>query len=263
MGLLDGKTVIVSGIGPGLGQQLAVLAAAEGARLAICARTPAKLDAAEAAIRERGLDTAVLQCAADVRDRAQCRALVDRTIERFGAIDVLFNSAYVTGGYALAHEADLDDWRATLETNFFGAMNLIQLVLPAMIAAGGGSIVNVNTKVTRLPYPTMGGYAVSKAALRMATAQLAKEVSGLGIRVNSVFPGWMWGPTVEAGLARQAEAEGRSLADLRAEIASNIPIGDIPEDRACAKAIVALASDYFAVVTGACLDLSGGEYLPL
>lgn len=263
MGLLDGKTVVVSGIGPGLGQHLAVLAAAEGARLVLCARTPVRLAAAEAAIRDLGRDTPVLKCATDVRDRAQCEALVERAIGRFGAIDVLINSAYVTGGYAMAHEADLDDWRATLETNFFGAMNLIQLALPAMIAAGGGSIVNVNTKVTRLPHPAMGGYAVSKAALRMATAQLAKEVSGFGIRVNSVFPGWMWGPTVEAGLARQAEAEGRPLAELRADIARNIPIGDIPEDRACAKAIVALASDYFSVVTGACLDLSGGEYLPL
>jgi NAD(P)-dependent dehydrogenase (short-subunit alcohol dehydrogenase family) len=109
----------------------------------------------------------------------------------------------------------------------------------------------------------MGGYAVSKAALRMATAQLAKELGGRKIRVNSVFPGWMWGPTVEDGFKARAASEGRSVAEIRAEIAQAIPLGDIPLDDDCARAIIAFASDYFLPVTGACLDLSGGEYLPL
>jgi len=261
--ILEDKIVMVSGIGPGLGQELALRAAQEGAHVAIGARTAAKLDAVEGEIADRGFGVRVLKVPTDVRDRAQCARFVAATAETFGRIDVLINSAYVTGAYAQSHLADLDDWRETLNVNLFGSMNLIQEVVPHMQRAGGGAIINVNTKVTRLPYPTMGGYAVSKAALRMATAQLAKEISHTGVRINSVFPGWMWGQTVEQGFKARAAAEGRTVEDIRAEVATAIPIGDIPEDGDCAKAIIALASDYFSIVTGACLELSGGEYLPL
>ncbi|WP_242129532.1 SDR family NAD(P)-dependent oxidoreductase [Sphingobium sp. Sx8-8] len=260
--ILKDKVVMVSGIGPGLGQEMALLAAREGAAIAIGARTPVKLDAVEEELARDGIER-VLKVPTDVRDRAQCARFVEQTVERFGRVDVLINSAYVTGAYTLSAEADLDDWREVMDVNLFGAMNLIQEAVPHMKRQGGGRIINVNTKVTRLPHALMGGYAVSKAALRMATAQLAKELGADGIRLNSVFPGWMWGPTVEQGFEARAAAEGRSVADIRAEIAAAIPIGDIPEDGDCAKAVIGLASDYFAIVTGACLDLSGGEYLPL
>lgn len=261
--LLQKKSVIVSGIGPGLGHELARIAAQEGAQLAVCARTESKLDAVAQEIAALGLDTRVVKVPTDIRDRAQCKRLVEKTLEAFGRVDVLINSAYIAGGYQLAAEADLEDWRSTMDVNLFGTMNLIQETVPHMKAQGGGSIVNVNTKVSRMVHETMGGYAVSKAALRMATTQLAKELGPYRIRVNSVFPGWMWGETVERGFEAQAKAQGRSVADIRAEIAQRIPLGEIPEDAECAKSIIALASDYFTPVTGACLDLSAGEYMPL
>jgi NAD(P)-dependent dehydrogenase (short-subunit alcohol dehydrogenase family) len=262
MKLLDAKVTLVSGIGPGLGEKLALLAAEEGAQLAICARTEAKLVEAERVIGEAVPGAEVLRMPVDITDAAACRAFAQAIVDRFGRIDVVINSAYVTGGYQLAAEADLADWRNTMETNLFGTMNMIQAVVPHM-RARGGSIVNINTKISRMPLETLGGYAVSKAALRMATTQLAKELGGDRIRVNSVFPGWMWGPTVAEGLQPQADARGVDVSVIRAEIATAIPLGDIPEDRECAKAVVALASDYFSAVTGACLDLSGGEYMPL
>jgi NAD(P)-dependent dehydrogenase (short-subunit alcohol dehydrogenase family) len=261
--ILENKVVIVSGIGPGLGQELAVLAAKEGAHVAVCARTESKLDDVEATIAAEAPSAEVLKCATDIQDREQCRRLVAATIERFGRIDILINSAYTAGGYAMADVADLDDWRKTMDVNLFGTMTLIQEVVPQMRRQGGGSIVNVNTKVSRMPAPTMGGYAVSKAALRMATTQLAKELGCDGIRVNSIFPGWMWGETVEAGLSEQANARGITLDEVRAEIAQLIPLGDIPDDGECAKSVIALSSDYFTAVTGACLDACGGEYMPL
>lgn len=261
--LLAGKVTIVSGIGPGLGRKLASIAASEGARLAICARTASKLDEAEQDILAVAPAAEVLKVPTDVSDAAAARAFIDTVAARFGRIDVLINSAYTTGAYALSAEADLDDWRRTMDVNLFGTMNMIQAVVPQMRRQGGGSIVNVNTKVSRLPLEMMGGYAVSKAALRMATAQLAKELGPDRIRLNSAFPGWMWGPTVEQGLRARAEKEGTTVQAIRAEIARAIPLGDIPEDTECAKAIIALSSDYFSAVTGACLDLSGGEYMPL
>ena len=261
--LLKDKVTIVSGIGPGLGQELAKLCAQEGARLAVCARTASKLDAVAEDIAALGLATEVLKVPTDIAERAQCERLVAATVERFGRIDVLINSAYVTGNYAPAAEADLADWRETMGVNLFGTMNLIQCAVPQMKAQKRGSIVNVNTKVSRMPMATLGGYAVSKAALRMATTQLAKELGGFGIRVNSVFPGWMWGETVEKGMVERAKAEGTTVQALRAQIAEALPLGDIPEDGECAKAIVAVASDYFSAMTGGCIDLSAGEYMPL
>lgn len=258
--ILEGKIVVVSGIGPGLGTALAERAAQEGASLAICARTPAKLDECRARI---GDGAEVLAVPTDITEPEQCDALVAATMARFGRIDVLINSAYVTGEYAPAETADLAEWRKALDVNLFGTMNMIRAATPHMRAAGGGSIVNVNTKVARMPHETLGGYAVSKAALRMATTQLAKELGPDGIRLNSVFPGWMWGKTVREGLVQQAAAEGRTPEDIRDEIAQALALKRMPTDVECAKAVLALASDYFTATTGACLDLSAGEYLPL
>lgn len=261
--IIKDKVTIVSGIGPGLGRELALLCAKEGAKLAVCARTASKLDAVEQEIKALGLDTQIVKRPTDIREREQCKAFVSDIMDAFGRIDIVINSAYITGDYVLAEEADLDDWRKTMDINLFGTMTMIQEVIPAMKAHGGGSIVNVNTKIARMPHETLGGYAVSKAALRMATTQLAKELGGHGIRLNSIFPGWMWGETVESGLAAQAKAEGTTVAEICANIAKALPLGDIPEDSECAKAIVALSSDYFSAVTGACVDLSAGEYMPL
>jgi len=261
--LLDGKIVIVSGIGPGLGIELATLAAQEGARgLAVAARTPAKLDDAEAAIRARGLATPVVKVATDIRDRAQCTRLVDATVGAFGRVDALVNSAYVPGGFEPAESADLDDWRGTLDVNLFGTMTLTQAVIPVMKRQGGGAIVMINSMVTRKPMPVQGGYTVSKAALTAATAQLALELGPSNIRVNSAYMGWMWGPPVEGYLRAAAEREGTTLEALVAAVARNIPLGRIPDDADCAKAALFLVSDYACAVTGAALDVNGGEFLP-
>lgn len=261
--LLKNKVVIVSGIGPGLGVELAVLAAKEGAKLAICARTPSKLDEAESAVAALGLGTEVLKVPTDIADRAQCRALVEATVARFGRVDSLINSAYVGGKFEPIEAADLSDWRATMEINFFGTMTLTQEAIPQLKAAGGGSIVMINTMVTRVPLPWQGGYGASKGALRVATSHLARELGVHGIRVNTAFMGWMWGPPVEGYLKGAARQQGTTVEALRKEIGKNIALGDIPDDADCAKVAIFLASDYSCAMTGACLDVNGGEYFPV
>lgn len=261
--LLKDKVIIVSGIGPGLGIELATLCAREGAAgLAVCARTASKLDEAEAAIRAEGLDTPVLKVPTDVSDRTQCDALVAQTLARFGRIDVLINSAYVPGQFGPIESADMDDWRKTMDVNLFGTMNLSQAVIPAMKEQGGGAMVMVNTMVTRKPLQYQGGYGASKAALVSATGHLALELGRYGIRVNSTFMGWMWGPPVEGYMQMEAKRQGSTVEAMRKAVARNIPLGDIPEDADCAKAVIFLASDYACAITGACLDVNGGEYLP-
>jgi NAD(P)-dependent dehydrogenase (short-subunit alcohol dehydrogenase family) len=261
--LVRDKVVVVSGIGPGLGIELSTLAAREGARgVAVAARTPAKLDDAEAAIRALGLDTPVVKVPTDVADRAQCERLVERTVAAFGRIDALVNSAYVPGRYGPVEAADLDDWRRILDVNLFGTLQLTQAVVPVMKRQGGGAIVMISSMLTRKPLPHQGGYTVSKAALAGAAAQLALELGPAGIRVNTAYMGWMWGPPVEGYLRGAAAEQGTSVDALVAEIAARIPLRRIPDDADCAKAALFLVSDYAAAVTGAALDVNGGEFLP-
>ena len=133
--LMRDKIVIVSGIGPGLGQELALLAAQEGAAgLAIGARTPNKLDLAEQAIRDIGIDVPILKVKTDIKDKNQCENLVRKVISEFERIDVLFNSAYDPGEFELAEDANLENWRRVMDTNFYGSVQLTQACIPHMKA---------------------------------------------------------------------------------------------------------------------------------
>lgn len=262
--LLKDKIVIVSGIGPGLGQELSTLAAKEGAAgVVLAARTQAKLDTAEQEIKELGLSTQVLKVPTDIADADQCRELAEQTVAAFGRIDVLFNSAYDPGSFEPIAEADLSGWRRSMEVNFFGTMQLTQACIPHLRAAGGGAIVMIATMVEHKPLATQGGYGATKSALRAATKHLALELGGDNIRVNSAHMGWMWGPAVEGYFDWQASTSGRPKEELIAEVSRSIPLGSIPDDADCAKAAVFLASDYAAAVTGAALDVNGGEFMPI
>lgn len=257
--ILKDKVVIVSGIGPGLGQELAINAGQQGAKVVLAARREAFLAQVDAEVRKTGAETLVVPT--DITDAARCQNLVDQTVERFGRIDALINSAYSGGTFQTFEDADLDDWRATMEVNLFGSLQLTQRVVPVMKKQGKGSIVNINTLVERKPLPMQAAYASSKGALTVATRMLAKELGPFGIRVNSVAMGWMWGPPVEGYVQGVAKQRGLSVDEVIAEIVEDIPIGRIPDDSDCANAALFFASDLSAVVTGANLNCNGGEFM--
>jgi len=257
--ILEDKVVIVSGIGPGLGQELAINAGREGAKVVLAARTQEFLDKVDAEVQKTGAETLVV--ATDITQTDQCQNLVDRTVERFGRIDALVNSAYSGGTFCTFEDANLDNWRATMEVNLFGSLGLTQLVVPVMKKQGKGAIVNINTLVERKPLPMQAAYASSKGALTVATRMLAKELGPHGIRVNSVAMGWMWGPPVEGFVKGQAKQTGQSVEEVIADITKDIPIGVIPDDADCANAALFFASDLSAVVTGANLNCNGGEFM--
>lgn len=255
--LLQDKVVIVSGIGPGLGQELAYASAREGAKVVLAARTESFLDEVAGHI-----DGETLCVPTDISNRAQCRALVERSVERFGRVDALINSAYTPGRFALFEDSDLDDWRKTLDVNLFGSLNLTQEVVPHMKKQGGGSIVMVNSMVQKKPIDYQSGYATSKGALAAATKMLAKELGRHRIRLNSVYMGWMWGPPVEAFVNGSAKSRGIAPQEVIAEITKDIALGEIPDDADCANAAIFFASDLSRVITGAGLDVNGGEFMP-
>lgn len=259
--LLKDKVVIVSGIGPGLGIKLALEAAREGARVAVAARTAASLDEAERLMTEASPACQVLKVPTDITDRAQCKRLVDTATARFGRIDGLVNSAYFHGKFQSVNQADLGDWAACFNTNLVGTMGLTLETVQAMKENGGGAIVMVNTQATRKPYPSEAGYAVSKGALSVAAKYLARELGTSNIRVNSIHPGWMWGAPVESYVKGAAAARKVGEEVIIKEIAANIPLGRIVTDTECARAALFLLSDYASAITGAILDVNGGEFI--
>ena len=258
--LLQDRVVIVSGIGPGLGQELAKACGREGAKVVLAARTEAYLDEVATELGASGVDALVVPT--DVADKARCHALVERSAEHFGRIDGLVNSAYTPGPMEMFETADLAAWRQTMEVNLFGALELTQACVPHMKRQGGGSVVNINTMVQRKPLPMQSGYGTSKGAMTAATRMLAKELGGYKIRVNQVYMGWMWGPPVEFFISGEAKRRGVDAKDVIAEICQDIPLGEIPNDSDCANAAVFFLSELSRVITGASLDCNGGEFMP-
>jgi NAD(P)-dependent dehydrogenase (short-subunit alcohol dehydrogenase family) len=182
---------------------------------------------------------------------------------RFGRIDGLVNSAFASATGPTVDAANLDDWRGVMDTNFFGSLNMSRAVFPAMKAQRKGSIVNVNTMATRKPMPGRGAYMASKAALAALTRLMAQEWGPHGIRVNTVTMGWMWSAGLDAMFRRNAEQGGTTYEAGIAKVVADIPLGHIPPDRDCARSALAILSDQCSQVTGANLDVNGGEFMAL
>jgi NAD(P)-dependent dehydrogenase (short-subunit alcohol dehydrogenase family) len=256
--LLEDQVAIVSGIGPGLGQAIAQALAREGAAVVLAARSEDKLRDLAAQIRDGG--GRALAVAADIGDAASCRALADAAVAEFGRIDVLVNNAYHPGTYERIETADLDRWRPPFEVNVLGSLRLSQAVLPAMKKRGRGSIVMINSMSMRRMMETFGGYAASKAALNAATQTLALELGSYGIRVNSVVPGYIWGPPLEAYFEAEAERAGISPKAVYDSVASQTALKKIPTSEEIAESAVFFASDMSRAITGASLDVNAGHW---
>jgi NAD(P)-dependent dehydrogenase (short-subunit alcohol dehydrogenase family) len=256
--LLQNRVAIVSGIGPGMGRDVSLALAGEGAHLVLAARTAKALDDLAAEIRAVG--RRALTVPTDISKGDECRRLADAAQAEFGRIDVLVNNAFSGGTYVPVEEARMDDWRKVFDVNLYGTIQLTQAVLPSMKAARRGSIVMVNSMSMRIIEPRFGGYAASKGALMTATQTLAKEVGAYGIRVNSVVPGYIWGPALERWFASLAQQRGVTPQAVYDEIASRTSLGRIPTSAEIAGTVVFLASDLSSVVTGQAIDVNGGHH---
>jgi NAD(P)-dependent dehydrogenase (short-subunit alcohol dehydrogenase family) len=254
--LLRDKVAIVSGVGPGLGKEIALALAREGASVVLGARTESHLK--ELAAEIEGAGGRALFVPTDITDVEQCRRLVQTALDGFGRVDGLVNNAFAPDAFERFEDVDLDKWRRIFDVNVFGSLQLTQAVIAPMKEQGSGSIVFINSMVVRKVLPNQGGYAASKGALLTAAQVLAKELGPHQIRVNSVVPGWMWGPNVE-GWFRMRAKRGPSVQEQYDAVAKDIPLGLIPPDEDCANAVVFFLSDLAAVVTGQSLDVNGGE----
>jgi NAD(P)-dependent dehydrogenase (short-subunit alcohol dehydrogenase family) len=256
--ILDGEVVIVSGVGPGLGAKLAARAAAEGAKVVMAARSSQVMDQVAKEVTAAGGEAIAVPC--DVRKPEDVVRVAETAVERFGPVTGLVNSAYSHPGFHDLLATPDKQLRRSMDIIVHGALEMTRAVVPHM--TGGGSIVNVGTMSTRKPMRGEGGYAVAKAAMACATQYLAVELGEKGIRVNQAVLGWLDGPNVRFYLKMTAEQRGVSEQDIYDEIAGRNPLNRIPPDEACAGAVLFLLSRLASEVTGAVLDVNGGEYMP-
>jgi len=256
--LLKNKVIIISGVGPGMGQAMARIAAAEGAKVGLGARNRNFIDAVAGEIRASGGEAVAVPT--DVGDADQCAALAQATADAFGRIDGLVNTAYIHGEWVTVDEADPGDWARVFDVNCLGALRMTQAVLPAMKAQGGGAVVNVATMSQVNPFPGEGGYATGKGGLTTMTKHMAKDLGRFNIRVNATRMGWIGGKPVYDYIDRAA-AGGQDRDTVIGEITGRIPLGVIPPEEDCAKSVLFFLSDYAKMVTGATLDVNGGQYM--
>jgi NAD(P)-dependent dehydrogenase (short-subunit alcohol dehydrogenase family) len=253
--ILKDKVVIVTGAGPGMGQAMCRGAAAEGAKVVVSARSVDAIEALAAEINAAGGEAIAVKC--DVSSADDCNALAEAALSKWGRIDGMVHSAYYHPDWASLEAHSIEQLSQVLDVVAVGGLRMAQAVIPAMKRQGKGAIVNISTLASRKPMPGEGGYAMAKAALNQLTRQLAVELAGTGIRVNTALMGWMDGVPLQGFFAGMGEA-GEAFRKQRV---SEIPVGHIPPDADCAKAVYFLLSDYASEVTGAALDVNGGDWV--
>jgi NAD(P)-dependent dehydrogenase (short-subunit alcohol dehydrogenase family) len=260
MTLLTGKSVIITGIGPGLGRVIAEEAARLGADVAMVSRSGAIMAEITASV-PAGARMIAIQ--ADITSDADCAAVAEQTVAAFGKIDGLVNSAYRPGDIKPVMDIDLDELARAFDVTVLGTLRMIRAVVPQMERQGGGSIVNIGSQVARKHVMNQGGYAATKAAQSALTRYLAIELGPKNIRFNTPSFGWTISPPARAWLEQQEADGGPSVSESIAGIAGGLALNRVPADEEYARAALALVSDYFSSVTGATLDVNGGEYMPL
>lgn len=245
---LAGKVAMVSGASRGIGRAIALGLADEGCRVSVCARGQAQLDTTAQEAQRRGGE--VLAVRRDVTDEAEARGWVDETQDRFGGVDILVNNVGGSrpGGNLRASRAD---WRTGFDLNFFSALDLCRLVVPAMQDRGAGCVVNIASIYGR----EWGGpmtYNAAKAAMISLSKEMARELAPAGIRVNSVAPGSILFPG-GAWEKRQTENPDGIAAFVKAEL----PAGRFGTPEEVADVVVFLASERAGWVSGACVTVDG------
>jgi 3-oxoacyl-[acyl-carrier protein] reductase len=244
---LKDKVALVTGASQGIGRATSLALAEAGAKVAAAARTAEKLASLVAEIEASGGEA--LAVPMDVADAAQVKTGFQQTLAKFGRLDILVNNAAITRD-TLALRMKLEDWDAVLRTNLTGAHLCIQQALGAMLKQRAGRIINIASVVAQTGNAGQANYVASKAGLIGLTRAIAVEVASRNITVNAVAPGFIETPMTDP-----------LSAELKEKMKSLVPLGRFGQDREIAAAIVFLASDEAAYITGQVLDVNGGMYM--
>ena len=256
----DGRAVLITGGGTGIGRALATTYAAAGARVVVAGRRLDPLAQTVEIVQQAGGTCHALT--ADVRREADCARLVDEALSRLGRLDVLVNNAGVPGTDMGVAEMTLENWNDTLATNLTGPMLLTREALrQAMIPAGAGNVQFCSSAAGMNVRPRKAHYAAAKLGLTALTQTLAHEVGRHGIRVNCLVIGLVAGELVERWIARMARETGRPPEAVRETLVASSPLRRAVEPDEVARLSLFLASDDASAITGQSIAVTGGALM--
>lgn len=254
MGLLEGKTAIVTGGGTGIGLAIAKRFNEEGAKVVICGRRMGKLVDACSIICKEG--DRVFAFRADLKVEADIKRLVEGAVEKTGRVDILVNNAGVILRYGNMEGVDLSLWDEVMNTNARGPWRLMLAVLPEMRKVGGGSIVNISSITGIKAFPGAGMYGTSKAALNQLSQVMAMELACENIRVNLISPGHVEDTELSHSFTGSQDLKSRDHL-----MGSLHPLGRNGRPKDIADAALFLASGQSSWITGVILSVDGGRHL--
>jgi 3-oxoacyl-[acyl-carrier protein] reductase len=244
---LKDKVALITGASQGIGRATSLALAEAGAKVAIAARNTEKLASLSTEIAAAGGEA--LSVPMDVADPAQVKTGFQQLLAKFGKLDILVNNAAITRD-GLALRMKQEDWDAVIRTNLTGAHLCIQQALSTMMRARAGRIINIASVVAQMGNAGQANYVAAKAGLVGLTKAIAIEIASRNITVNAVAPGFIATPMTDVLLDK-----------VKDELKNRIPLGRMGSARDVASAIVFLASDEAAYITGHVLDVNGGLYL--
>jgi NAD(P)-dependent dehydrogenase (short-subunit alcohol dehydrogenase family) len=244
---MSNPVVLITGALTGIGRATALAFAHEGARIVVSGRRDEAGEALAVELRALGVEAEFVR--ADVRSEDQVRNLVDRTVDRFGRLDVAVNNAGTEGKPGPLTEQSVETYNAVFETNVLGMLLSLKHEVRVMLPQGHGSIVNLSSTYGQKGGPSASVYVASKHAVEGLTKAAAVEVAGTGLRVNVVAPG-----PVETEMLNRFTG----TAEVKAGFLAGVPLKRAGTPEEVAQAIVFIASDKASFITGASLVVDGG-----
>lgn len=256
---LDGKVACITGGTRGIGRGTAEAFLREGARVVVNGRDPEKGARAVAEMQASlGVDDEVHFIAGDVKQRADCEAIVAGTVEHYGSIDILFANAGGASGHAPVAELTDEAMQDSLQWNFWHTFWTMRAALGHMIPQGGGRIIAMSSVEGKMGKPALSIYVAAKHAINGLVKSAAQEVGPLGITVNAVCPGAIETDIMAAEGPPAAEAMGISYEQLLDMFAQESAIKRLNEVEDVAEVCVLLASEAGAGISGSLLSIDGG-----
>jgi NAD(P)-dependent dehydrogenase (short-subunit alcohol dehydrogenase family) len=248
---MKNKRVLVTAGAQGIGRSIAEVFLAAGANVHICDVNDAFLASAREAMPD------ATQSKTDVSDEAQVDAMFAELKARWGNLDVLVNNAGIAGPTAALADTSLADWDQTIAVNLTGAFLCARRAVPLLLAAGGGSIVNLSSAAGRLGFPLRTPYSASKFGIIGLTETWAMELGPSNIRVNAILPGIVSGERQERVIAAKAASYGIAHEEMRQRLLSTVSLRRMVSAQDIANQILFICSPAGAAISGQSLSVDG------